>query len=185
MNEFLHALEEALSGMDAEQRREILADYEEHFALGREAGKTDRDISRSLGDPHQLARMYTALGAAHRARQGGFADAMRMIGAALRYQVGGGLLMGALYFLCFGAIALLFVTAASLFVIAVGCIVVMGMEIARGLGAYAALTVFLALFFASGGLLWIFGNTWLWKTCAKRLPLLAHRIMKHSFREAL
>lgn len=185
MNEFLRALEAALSGMDAEQRREILADYEEHFALGREAGKMDREISRSLGDPDQLARMYTALGAAHRARQGGFMDAMRMIGAALRFQIGGGLLMGALYFLCFGAIAVLWLTAAALLVVSVACIALTGAEIARGFGLYAALSAFTALFFASGGLLGISGCAWLWKACAKRLPLLAHRIMKHSFREAL
>jgi hypothetical protein len=60
------------------------------------------------------------------------------------------------------------------------------MEIARGFGAYAALCAFLALFFASGGLLWISGNTRLWKGCATRLPLTARRIMKlRGAKEAL
>ena len=183
MNEFLNALEMALCGLDAQEKREILEDYREHFSLGLAAGKTEEEIALSLGEPEQLAKMYTA---AHRARRGGFADALHMIGTALRFRIGGGILMGVLYFLCFGAIALLYIVAASLILVSVGCIVLIGVEIARGFGAYAALCAFLALFFASGGLLWISGNTRLWKGCATRLPLFAQRIMKlRTVKEAL
>lgn len=178
MNEFLSALEGALSGMDTEEKREILSDYEEHFTLGLAAGKSEEQIAASLGDPGQLAKMYVALKAAKKAHHGGFADAMRMIGAALRFRVGGGLMMGALYFVCFSAIMALYVTATAFIVSSLGCIVLTGMEIARGYGAYAALAVFTALLFGSGGLLWMSGNTRLWKACATRLPLLARRIMK-------
>jgi uncharacterized membrane protein len=183
MNEFLNALEQALSGLDAGEKREILDDYREHFALGLAAGKTEEEIAASLGDPAQLAAMYTA---AHRARHGGFADAMRMIGTALRFRVGGGILMGTLYFLCFGVIAVLYIVAAALIVTAVGCVVLAGAEVGRGYGAYAVLASFTALLFASGGLLWISGNTRLWKACAARLPLTARRIMKlHGAKEVL
>ena len=178
MNEFLTALELSLSGMDAEEKREIRSDYEEHFSLGLAAGKTEEQIAASLGDPDQLAKMYIALKAAKKAHHGGFADAMRMIGAALRFRVGGGLTMGALYFVCFGAIATLYITATALIVTSLGCIVLTGMEIARGYVAYAALAIFTALIFGSGGLLWLLGNTKLWKACATRLPLLTRRMMK-------
>jgi uncharacterized membrane protein len=183
MNEFLRVLEKALLGMDAKQKAEILSDYQEHFSLGIATGKTEEEIARSLGDPVQLANMYTT---AHRARQGGFADALRMLGAALSFRVGGGLLMGTIYFACFGCIALLYVTAASLIVASVGCIVFTGMELARGYGAFTALSAFAALLFASCGLLWISGDTKMWKACATRLPLLARRIMKlRGAKEAL
>lgn len=175
MNEFLNALEQALSGLDSQEKCEILDDYREHFALGLAAGKTEEEVARSLGDPVQLAKMYTT---AHRARQGGLTDAFRMIGAALRFQVGGGLVMGALYFFCFAAIAVLFIVAAALIVVGIGCVVLAGAEIGRGYGAYAVLAAFTALMFLSGGLLWSVGNARLWKACALRLPLAARHIMK-------
>ncbi len=183
MNEFLKELEKALTGLDAAQKAEILSDYREHFALGIAAGKTEETIARVLGDPVQLARMYAT---AHRARQGGMADALRMIGAALRFRVGGGLLMGTIYFLCFCTITALYIAAASLMIVSVGCIALAGMEFARGYGAYTALAAFSALMFACGGLLWISGNTKLWHACAARLPLLARRIMKlRGLKEAI
>ena len=175
MNEFLNVLEQALSGLNAQEKQEILEDYREHFSLGLAAGKTEEAVAASLGDPVQLARMYTT---AHRARQGGFADAMRMIGAALRFRIGGGLVMGALYLVCFTTLASLYITAAGLILTGVGCVVLTGMEAGRGFGAYAVLAAFLALLLGSGGLLGILGNTKLWKACALRLPLTARRIMK-------
>lgn len=175
MNFFLSALEKELIGLDAAQKAEILSDYREHFALGLAAGKTEETIARGLGDPAQLARMYAT---AHRARQGGIADALRMIGAALRFRVGGGLLMGTVYLFCFCTIGALYIAAASLIIVSAGCIALAGMELARGYGAYTALAAFSALTFASGGLLWISGDTKLWHACAARLPLLARRIMK-------
>lgn len=175
MNEFLTALEHALAGLDAQQKREILDDYREHFTLGCAAGKTEEQIARALGDPAQLAKMYTA---AHRARQGGMMDVLRMIGAVLSFRVAGGLAMGLLYLLSFTVIAALFAAAAALLAAAAGCVVLAGVEAGRGYGVYTVLAAFTALFFASGGLLWITGNARLWKACASRLPLLARRMMR-------
>ncbi len=183
MNEFLSALEKALSGMGAKQKSDILSDYKEHFSLGLAAGKTQEDIARALGDPAQLAKMYTA---AHRARQGGMGDALRMIGAALSYRAGGGLLMGTIYLFCFCTIAALYIAAFSLMIVSAGCIALAGAELARGYTEYTVLAAFTALFLASGGLLWISGDTKLWQACAKRLPLLARRIMKlHGAKETI
>ena len=38
--------------------QEIIADYEEHFLRGREIGKTEQQISESLGDPVDIAHEY-------------------------------------------------------------------------------------------------------------------------------
>ena len=178
MNEFLNALERALSGIDAQQKREILTDYREHFALGLAAGKTEAQIARDLGDPEQLAKMFLALKAAREARQGGFTDAMRMIGTVLSFRIGGGLLMGVIYFAVFGTIALLYAVAATLVAGGAACVALAVVEAVRGFGLYAALAVFTALALASGGLLWLSGNTRLWRACAARLPLLARRMTK-------
>jgi uncharacterized membrane protein len=59
-NEFLHTLEQALSGLEPSARAEVLADYREHFASAREAGRSDDETSRKLGDPRTLARGYAA-----------------------------------------------------------------------------------------------------------------------------
>lgn len=185
MNEFLTALERSLSGLDAQERREILGDYEEHFALGLAAGKTDRQIASSLGDPGQLAKLYIALKAARNARHGGFADAMRMIGAVLSYRVGGGLLMGTIYLFCFSFIASLYIAAAGLVAGGIACAALALAEFSRGYALYAVLAIFTALTLISGGLLWISGDTLLWKGCAVRLPLLARRMMKLREKETI
>jgi uncharacterized membrane protein len=59
-NEFLQTLEQALSGLEPNARAEVLADYREHFASAREAGRSDDETSLKLGDPRTLARGYAA-----------------------------------------------------------------------------------------------------------------------------
>ena len=54
--QFLTILKKNLKGLDEEDRDEILSDYAEHFSLGRESGKSESDISDSLGDPAQIGR---------------------------------------------------------------------------------------------------------------------------------
>jgi uncharacterized membrane protein len=41
-------------------RNEILYDYEEHFRIGMENGKTEEEISESLGDVKSIARQFMA-----------------------------------------------------------------------------------------------------------------------------
>jgi uncharacterized membrane protein len=53
MNEFLDKLSGALGSMSAAQKKEILADYREHFEAGLADGKSEAEIARALGDrPH-------------------------------------------------------------------------------------------------------------------------------------
>lgn len=56
--EFMYRLSSELSSLNIADSWEIMDDYEEHFRLGAEAGKTDEEIVSELGDPTELARGY-------------------------------------------------------------------------------------------------------------------------------
>ncbi|HHY73442.1 MAG TPA: DUF1700 domain-containing protein [Bacillus bacterium] len=55
-NEFLKKLDLHLNKLSAEERQDILQDFEEHFTIGLEEGKTEEEISASLGSPNQIAK---------------------------------------------------------------------------------------------------------------------------------
>lgn len=57
-NEFLTILAETLCRLPKEEQNEILFDYEEHFRIGMKEGKTEEEISASLGDPRILGRQF-------------------------------------------------------------------------------------------------------------------------------
>ena len=57
-NEFIDVLEKSLIRLPKADRDDILSDYEAHFAIGVENGKTEEEVSASLGDPHELAMTY-------------------------------------------------------------------------------------------------------------------------------
>lgn len=57
--EYLNELYSRLSSLPERERAEIMRDYEEHFAAGRENGKTDEQICFDLGTPEMNARQYT------------------------------------------------------------------------------------------------------------------------------
>ncbi|MDR0913798.1 MAG: DUF1700 domain-containing protein [Oscillospiraceae bacterium] len=65
--DFITRLNRAIDVLPYEDRKEILADYEEHFRVGFENGKTESEICESLGVPEELAADYYAEGssAAH------------------------------------------------------------------------------------------------------------------------
>lgn len=54
-NNFIIELEEALKGLPAEERNDILKDIREYFSDGREDGKEDEEIAASLGSPNVIA----------------------------------------------------------------------------------------------------------------------------------
>lgn len=56
--EFLNALNYYLSGFKKEERDEILYDYEEHFRIGMENGKTEEELIKELGNPKDIANQY-------------------------------------------------------------------------------------------------------------------------------
>ncbi len=56
--DFMNRLDIGIRTLSYAERREILVDYEEHFARGKEAGLSEEAICDSLGDPDAIARDY-------------------------------------------------------------------------------------------------------------------------------
>lgn len=59
--EFLRRLREPLRGLPDADLADILYDYEEHFRIGMEKGRTEEELAASLGDPDELAREIRAI----------------------------------------------------------------------------------------------------------------------------
>lgn len=58
--QFLKQLEASLNRLSIEERKDILQDYEEYFAIGLESEKSEEDIAASLGNPKQIAKELLA-----------------------------------------------------------------------------------------------------------------------------
>ncbi|WP_100489074.1 HAAS signaling domain-containing protein [Sporolactobacillus pectinivorans] len=54
-NEFLGKLNHLLKEIPKRDRQDILSDFEEHFTIGFNEGKTEEEIIRELGDPKTIA----------------------------------------------------------------------------------------------------------------------------------
>ncbi|QYZ78139.1 DUF1700 domain-containing protein [Methanofollis formosanus] len=59
-SEFLERLKSRLNSLPDDEVQEIVADYEEHFAAGVEAGRTEAAIAAALGDPDELGKQLLA-----------------------------------------------------------------------------------------------------------------------------
>lgn len=57
---FMRELEKSLGRIDEDDKKDILYDYEEHFRMGFEKGKTDEEIAKELGDPKVIGKSYRA-----------------------------------------------------------------------------------------------------------------------------
>ncbi|MEL7604337.1 MAG: DUF1700 domain-containing protein [Bacillota bacterium] len=184
MNEFLDKLSGALGSMSAAQKKEILADYREHFEAGLADGKSEEEIARALGDPKQIGRMYQADYAVERAKSStGFQNVLRMLGAVARYQLLGGLTMVCLYLIGVSVLVSLFAAAAGILAVAAAILACCIVVLIRGYQMYALLAGFLTLFFFSFGLLGCRGSAGLWKRTISRFPVLAERLMHKSVRK--
>ncbi|KGA97190.1 hypothetical protein AJ85_08350 [Alkalihalobacillus alcalophilus ATCC 27647 = CGMCC 1.3604] len=53
---FMEQLEQELMSVPEKEREEILVDYEEHFYIGREKGRSEEDIIKGLGSPKKVAK---------------------------------------------------------------------------------------------------------------------------------
>lgn len=56
--EYLERLSKLIRRMPKEYREDILSDYEEHFAIGVEKGRTEEEISEALGNPETVAKQF-------------------------------------------------------------------------------------------------------------------------------
>jgi len=57
-NEFMSILKSSLSSMNETEKNDILYDYEEHFRIGMENGKSEDKIVEELGDPSAIGDSY-------------------------------------------------------------------------------------------------------------------------------
>lgn len=58
--EFLRELEASLSGVSHDDKKDILADYEEHFRFAMAEGQTEEAACAALGAPKAIAKAYKA-----------------------------------------------------------------------------------------------------------------------------
>ena len=59
-NQFLSKLDASLKRLPANEREDILQDFEEHFSIGIQEGKTEEEIATQLGSPQLIAKDMTA-----------------------------------------------------------------------------------------------------------------------------
>ena len=57
-HDFMNKLYALLSPIKEPERRDIMRDFEEHFAAGAEKGKSEEQICRELGSPEQVASQF-------------------------------------------------------------------------------------------------------------------------------
>ncbi|MDF2675544.1 MAG: hypothetical protein K0R09_3816 [Clostridiales bacterium] len=65
--EFMGKLSYALANMPSEEKNDILYDYEEHFRIALEKGKTEEEAAGDLGNPEAIAKAYKANAAINKA----------------------------------------------------------------------------------------------------------------------
>ncbi|MEC5424830.1 DUF1700 domain-containing protein [Virgibacillus sp. C22-A2] len=59
-DQFFKKLNLSLKSLSSEERKDILQDFQEHFEIGRVEGKTEEEISDSLGSPNHIAKELMA-----------------------------------------------------------------------------------------------------------------------------
>ncbi|MDD5621739.1 MAG: DUF1700 domain-containing protein [Actinomycetota bacterium] len=58
--DFINKLSSYLGGIPAEERHDVINDFEDHFKEGAAEGRTEEEIADSLGDPKALANQFKA-----------------------------------------------------------------------------------------------------------------------------
>ena len=59
-DEYIGKLTKLLRKLPKEEKQDIISDYEEHFMIGLEKGRTEEEISEALGNPKTLAKQIKA-----------------------------------------------------------------------------------------------------------------------------
>lgn len=59
--QFLSGLKKSIMSLPADERIDIVHDYEEYFTLGLHDGKTEEEIAASLGSPEQIGKELAAV----------------------------------------------------------------------------------------------------------------------------
>lgn len=162
-------MQNLIKGIPDDDRNEILYDYEEHFRIGMENGKTEEEIASSLGDVRLIARQFKADYTVKQAETN--ASAANIFKAVI---AAGALGFFNLVFV-FGPFMALVGILIGLFAAACG-LVIAGLGIILGLilsplfpwvinlgGIYPGFLLFASIGITSMGLLFIIGNCYLAK----------------------
>lgn len=162
--EFMNKLTTSLNanGLGQNEIDEILFDFEEHFRIGLEKGKTEEEICNSLGEPASLSKQYSAAALINKAGENttlkntfravfaslglGFVNMVFVLGPFMGLV---GILIG-----LFGASIGIAVGGMSLFVLAILSFYVTSIVI--GINVFAA--IFIAIGIACSGILFFIGN---------------------------
>lgn len=59
-DEYIGKLTKLLRKLPKEEKEDIISDYEEHFMIGLEKGRTEEEISEALGNPKTVAKQIKA-----------------------------------------------------------------------------------------------------------------------------
>lgn len=59
-DEYIEKLNRLIKKLPEEDKEDIISDYEEHFAIGMEKGRSEEEISKALGDPKTVAKQIKA-----------------------------------------------------------------------------------------------------------------------------
>lgn len=59
-DEYIEKLTKLLKRLPKEEREDIISDYEEHFMIGLEKGRSEEEISKALGSPNNVAKQIKA-----------------------------------------------------------------------------------------------------------------------------
>ena len=59
-DEYIEKLTKLLKRLPKEEREDIISDYEEHFLIGLEKGRSEEEISKALGSPNNVAKQIKA-----------------------------------------------------------------------------------------------------------------------------
>jgi len=110
---FLKVLERNLNGLPKEEIEDIIADFEEHFTFGIKGGRTEEELSRSLGDPKMLAKELKTTSYLDKAEE---STSTKNISRAVFASIGMGffnIIFILPPFICIAAVILVFFTAAT------------------------------------------------------------------------
>ena len=58
--QFIKKLRGALKSLPESEIEDIISDYEEHFRAGKESGRSESEIAKSLGEPSSIAKQLVA-----------------------------------------------------------------------------------------------------------------------------
>lgn len=121
--EFTYKLKNALGNISPSAVEDIMYDYQEHFEVGLEQGKTEDEIAQSLGDPRVIAKQYRAeyiVQQAHKDSSG--VNVLRAVFAAISLGFFNLIFMIPIYAVLVSVIVSLFAIAFSLVLTGVVCL---------------------------------------------------------------